>query len=189
MRWQRIAPAVPAWKTEAHLDSRALMDDWYFQKGESNVKWLTGQDVRQGAPARVSRGMPLPLVTGDGEPPYVIASRHPRGAISVATLPRVTPARGFYLPLVDVGLDFGEGNMPVGIFGRYRSLALTMRHDLGSRRVWAQDLAADAAVDVSSRVEKQGKSLILSGKLIDELGCAAASPGDTSNPGLVLRLI
>jgi len=27
VRWQRLAPAIPAWQTEAHLDSRALMDD------------------------------------------------------------------------------------------------------------------------------------------------------------------
>lgn len=189
VRWQRLAPAVPAWQTEAHLDSRVLMDDWYFQKGESNVKWLTGQDVRQGAPARVSRGMPLPTISGEGEPPYVIASRHPRGAISLATLPRVSPSRGFYLPLVDVAIGIAEGNMPVGIFGHYRSLTLTLTEDLGSRRVWAQDLAGDTAVDVSARVEKQGKGLILSGRLIDEIGSAAASPGDVSNPGLVLKLL
>jgi hypothetical protein len=189
VRWQRLASAVPAWQTEAHLDSRVLMDDWYFQKGESNVKWLTGLDVRQGAPARVSRGMPLPTVSAAGEPPYVVASRHPQGAIAVATLPRVSPAQGFYLPPVDVVIDIGEGNVPVGVFGRYRSLTLTLTHDLGSRRVWAQDLAANTAVDVSSRVEKQGKSLILSGKLIDQAGRTAASVGDISNPGLVLRLL
>ena len=189
VRWQRIAPAVPAWKTEAHLDSRALMDDWYFQKGESNVKWLTGQDVRQGAPARVSRGMPLPSVSGEGEPPYVVASRHPQGAISVATLPRVTPAKGFYLPLVDVTIDLGEGDSPVGMFGYFRSLTLTLTHDLGARRVWVQDLAGDAAADVTARIEKQGRKLILSGELIQKVGCSAASAGDISNPGSVLALI
>jgi len=88
-----------------------------------------------------------------------------------------------------VVIDAGEGNMPVGILGRYRSLALALSHHLGSRRIWAQDLAGDAAVDVTSRVEKRDGNLVLSGGLIDEVGCAAASPGDISNPGLVLRLL
>jgi hypothetical protein len=189
VRWQRLAPPFPAWQAEAHLDSRVLMDDWYFKKGRSNAPWLEGRDIQQGAPARVSRGMALPGVNAEGESPYVIASRHPLGAISIATLPRTSQSKGSYLPAVDVVIDIGEGNVPVGIFGRYRSLTLTLTQCLGSRRVWAQDLAADAAVDVSSRVGKQGQNLILPGKLIDELGCAAASPGDISNPALVLRLI
>jgi len=189
VRWQRLAPAFPAWQAEAHLDSRALMDDWYFKKGKSNASWLEGRDIQQGAPARVSRGMALPTVNADGDPPYVIASRHPRGAISVATLHRTSQAKGAYLTPADVAIDIGEGNAPIGIFGRYRSLALTLSHDLGSRRVWAQDLAGDTAVDVSSRVEKRDGSLILSGRLIEEIGCAAASPGDISDPGLVFRLI
>ena len=165
------------------------MDDWYFKEGETNASWLTGHDIRQGAPARVSRGMPLPTVNAEGEPPYVIASRNPTGAISVAALPRVSKDRRFYLPHVDVTMNVGQGDSPVGIFGKYSSLTLTLSHDLGSRRVWAQDLAGDAAVDVSSRVKKRERNLVLPGGLIDEIGCAAASPGDISNPGLVLKLI
>lgn len=189
VRWQRIAPAFPAWEAEAHLDDRALMDDWVFEKGHAGAGWLAGRDTRQGAPARVSRGMKLPTVKTEGDSPFVVAARYPQGAISVATLFRVTPKRGCYLPLVDVAIDAGEGNTPVGIFGRYKSLTLWLSHDLGARRIWAQDLAGDSALDVTSRVAKQGKSLILSGGLIDEVGRAAASPGDISNPGLVLRLI
>ncbi len=107
----------------------------------------------------------------------------------MATLPRVTPAKRFYLPLVNVTIDIGEGDSPVGMFGYFRSLTLTLTHDLGARRVWVQDLAGDAAADVTARIEKQGRKLILSGELIQKVGCSAASAGDISNPGSVLALI
>lgn len=189
VRWQRLAPAFPAWQGEAVLDSVVLMDDWRFKQGETSVTWLYGSVTRQGAPARVARGMSLPILRADGVAPFVIGARNPNGAVSVATLPRASKERGIYLPLVDVEIDVGDGSAPIGIFGRYRSLTTRLSHDLGSRRVWAQDLAGDEAVDVSSRVRQQGHNLVFPGKLIDVVGRSAASAGDVSNPGLVVRLI
>lgn len=189
VRWQRLAPAFPAWQVEAHLDSQALTDDWYFKEGETNATWLFGHVARQGAPARVSRGMPLPEVRTEGEPPFVIASRHPNGAVAVATLQRASKERGIYMPLADVAIVIGDGDSPVGIFGEYRSLGLTLSQDLGARRLWAQDLAGEAPVDITAKVGKHGRTLTMSGELIRQVGRAAASPGDISNPGLVLKLI
>ncbi|HLW80384.1 MAG TPA: hypothetical protein VKU44_12385, partial [Terriglobia bacterium] len=189
VRWQRLAPAFAAWKAEVHLDSRVLMDDWRYEPGESAATWLDGQDIRQGAPARVARGMPLPAVHAAGEPPFVITSRHPNGAVSVATLPRTVRGRSLATPLADITMDIGAGDSPVGVFGQYGSLTLTLTEDLGARRIWAQDLAADAAVDITARVARQGRSLTLPGRLVTEAGTSAAEPGDLSGPGLVLRLI
>ncbi|HEV2499651.1 MAG TPA: hypothetical protein VGY31_08745 [Terriglobia bacterium] len=189
VRWQRLAPAFPAWQGEAVLDSVVFMDDWRFEKGETATTWLFGRDVRQGAPARVARRMALPIVHADGAAPYVIASHNPNGSVSVATLPRASKDRGIYLPLVDVEIDIRNGHAPVGVFGRYRSLTMKLSNELGTRRVWAQDLAGDEAVDVSSRLRKQGRSLIFPGSLIDDVGRSAAREGDVSNPGLVVRLM
>jgi hypothetical protein len=189
VRWQRLAPAFPAWQTEVHLDDRVLTDDWYFKEGETGADWLAGQDTHQGAPARVSRGMPLPEVKAEGELPYVIASRHPNGAISVATLPRASKGKGIHTPLADITIAIDAGGSPVGVFGQFRSLGLRLSHELGSRRLWAQDLAGDVSTDITQQVDLKGRTLILPGNLINRVGRFTASPGDISNPGIVLKLL
>jgi len=171
------------------LDDRVLTDDWQFKEGETGGDWLVGHDVHQSAPARVSRGMPLPEVKAEGELPYVIASRNPNGAISLATLPRASKDKGIYAPLADITLDVGAGGSPIGVFGPFRSLGLRLSHELGSRRLWAQDLAGDVPTDITPHVAIRGRTLMLPGNLINSVGRSAASPGDISNPGLVLKLL
>jgi hypothetical protein len=55
--------------------------------------------------------------------------------------------------------------------------------------VWAQDLLADEAVDITRRVVVRGNSIILEGELIDDIGLACATADDPSLPGLVLKLV
>jgi len=188
VRWHRIAPAFAVGKTENLLDKDVLIDTWRFRHGDSWATWMDGRESLQIAPARVARGMPLPEVTvpDKGPAPYVIASRHPNGAVSVATLPRISPGRGAYFPLADVSIEIANSASPIGIFGRYKSLTLNLPAELSTPRVLAQDLAADSAIDVTGKVKLEGNKIILSGKLIEKLGLAAASTNDLSEPGLVL---
>lgn len=187
VRWQRIAPAVSVNATQVKLDQKILLDHWRFRPGQTWASWLIGKPVVQGAPARIARGMDLPDVSLSGEPPFVVASRHPNGAVAVATLPRIQTGKGIHLPLARVSLDIGDAARPVGIFGRYRTLKLRLSRELVQRRVWAQDLAGNKATDVTAEVQKQGTSIILKGDLINRVGLAASSPDDVSNPGLVLK--
>ncbi|MGD0923044.1 MAG: hypothetical protein ABSA70_14970 [Terriglobia bacterium] len=189
VRWQRLAPAVRAGKTKVLLDSSFLLDHWVFKEGETWATWLFGQEAVQGAPARVARGMALPKVKADGPAPYVIASRHPQGAIAVATLPRISKDKGFYLPRADVAIDIGDGDFPVGVFGRYRTLTLSLSGRLGARHIWAQDLAGDEATDITEKVVRAATSITLPGESINSIGLSAATPGDLSEPGLVLQVI
>jgi hypothetical protein len=185
VRWQRIAPAFAEGGTQVTLDPRRLDDSWTFAKGETWAGWVIGKHVIQSAPARVARGMELPLVSG-AEVPYVIASRNPNGAVSIATLPRLDAKRGYYFPLADVTVALGSADQPVGVFGHYKSLTL---RDAGGRsglRILAQDLAADSSVDITARVTFRGSDVVIPGTLIDAIGCSARSPGDVSDPGLVL---
>ncbi len=151
---------------------------------------MDGRESLQTAPARVARGMPLPEVTvpDKGPAPYVIASRHPNGATSVATLPRISPGRGAYFPLADISIEIADSASPIGIFGRYKSLTLNLPAELSTPRVLAQDLAADSAIDITGKVKLEANKIILSGKLIEKLGLAAASTNDLSEPGLVLAI-
>ena len=189
VRWQRLAPAFGVGMAKVTLDDNFQLDHWVFKENETWAQWLVGREVVQGAPARVARGMALPMVLGKGLRPYVVASQNPNGAIAVATLPRISKEKGFYLPLVDVGIEIGEGNSPVGVFGRYRSLTLRLAGNLGRRRAWAQDLAGDRATDITDRVRVNGATVTLEGDVIDSIGLSAATPGDVSDPGLVLQFI
>ncbi len=179
---------LPPKEAAAILDDRVLFDSWLFRAGDCWAWWVTGQEIVQGAPARVARGMALPFVSADGEPPFVAASRHPNGAIAVATLSRTDPQKSIFVPLADVTIAGNDGCSPIGIFGRYHSLTLNLTAPLGSRRVWAQDLAGDDGADITDSVYRSDQRMVLSGDLIDRVGRSAATPGDLSEPGLVLAL-
>ena len=188
VRWQRITPAFGVGATSITLDDKMLHDTWTFSEGETWATWLIGKEVMQAAPARVARGMNLPEVDCSGEPPYVIAAKHPNGASAVATLPRISSKKGFYFPAAAITVDIGSDTHLIGIFGRYRTLTLKLSTRRHLRRILAQDLAGDKASDITSRVVQKTNELTLSGDLIEKIGLAAATPGDISEPGLVLKL-
>jgi hypothetical protein len=188
VRWQRLAPAWPVNQSPIALDPKIRKDAWKFHEGETWGLWLNGKEVVQSAPARVARGTKLPEVAAVGAAPFVIASRHPNGMLAVATLPRITAQQGIHFPLADVSIEVGAGDRPIGIFGRYRSLTLRLTREMGNRRIWAQDLAGDEAVDVTTQTRRDGSTLTLSGELIERVGLSAATPGDVSSPGMVLAL-
>jgi hypothetical protein len=191
VRWHRIAPAFPVGTTKVTLDDNVLMDTWRFRKYDSWATWLEGKEVLQTAPARVARGLSLPEVTipDAGPAPYVIASRNPNGAVAVATLHRISPGRGAYYPLADVTVDVPDMFAPIGIFGKYRSLTLRFPADPSQYKIYAQDLAADTATNITKKVTHSAGKITLSGDLIEKIGLAAASPGDLSEPALVLKII
>ena len=170
------------------LDERILFDCWTFRPGDSWPWWVVGKEITQGAPARIARGMPLPTVSADEEAPFVVASRHPNGAVAVASLARTRTDRGMFLPPADVTIQAGDGSSPVGIFGKYRSLTLQLEVPVGSRRLWVQDLAGDQAFDITDRISPIKRQITLSGEWIEQLGTTAANPGDLSHPGLLLIL-
>jgi len=149
---------------------------------------MDGREALQTAPARVARGMPLPDVSvpDAGPAPFVLASRHPNGATSIATLPRISTGAGSYFPLADISIEIADAAAPIGIFGRYRSLTLNLTEETGKCRIWAQDLAADKAADITDKVKCEGRTITLSGGLVKQLGLSAATPADLSEPALVL---
>ncbi|MBC8081481.1 MAG: hypothetical protein H7X86_14130, partial [Gorillibacterium sp.] len=149
------------------------------------VDFTEGKVIQQCAPAVISANMPLPIVKSVGEPPFVLAGRHPNGSISVATLPRVSNEQGKFFPRARVEISVEDARMPIAVFGQYAELLLRTNSPLGSdTRVWAQDLREDVAVDITQRVQMNADGLLLSGVLIDELcGCAATA---NDNPGLVI---
>lgn len=187
LHWQRIAEPYGVGQGYVKLDDTALTDDWLFQRGETWYSDVIGKDAKQGAPARVSRNLPLPTVAADGpDPPFVIAGRFPNGAVSVCTLPRTLKDHAWFLPPTDVTVDAGDAPGPFGVFGHFRSLTLRFSQALPARaRILAQDLAGDHATDVTKQVHISGDTLTVPGVLINKIGTEAATPGDLSDPGMV----
>ena len=91
-------------------------------------------------------------------------------------------------PLADVTIEAGKLDRPVGIFGEYASLTLITTADLAGKRVFAQDLAGTAPVDITAEVRIAGGKLTIPGSVIHRVGLMAAKPGDVSDPGLVLAV-
>src|SRR5262249_34974080 len=153
--------------------------------GDTWAKWLIGQTVQQHAPAIVTRGAEIRSVQGTNPLPFVAASQHPNGALAVATLPRslnrqITP------PPAAISLFVGKADVPIGVFGNFESLTLTASQSLRGKRILAQDLATDEAVDVTADVIFGQNEITIPGELITRLGTSANGPSDLSDPGLVI---
>ncbi len=189
LRWQRIAAPFPSNLGKMRLSEETLTDAWQFGPHETWFDRIAGKLVKQGAPAIMARDIDLPVVSAAGEKPFVIASRFPSGAVAVAVHERTTPGKAWYMPPASVRLSLAGARGPIGIFGQMDELRLVADTDLTGARFLAQDLAGDAAVDVTRRIRLTGtREVVIPGSLIREIGLGAATPGDLSSPGLVLDI-
>lgn len=189
VRWHRIASPFGSDGRSFSVDTLILEDGWIFHADESWIGHAIGEIVYASAPARVSRGMPLPKVGSDNpDRPFVLASRYPSGSVAVATIGR-SLKRSYVLMEVPVEIEIPSVQSKVGVFGRYESLTLRYPSDLSKVRILAQDLAGTEAVDISDRVTVDGSSVVIPGGVIADVGLSAASEGDISDPGLVLVII
>ncbi len=185
--WQRMSGAFSVGYNEVRLDSVFNKDYWKFQAGETWAKWMTGKTVMQAAPARVARGMELPEVKCDGNAPYVLCSKFPNGNYSVATMLRTDSVKGFYYPIADITIQCDK-IAPVGVFGKFKSLTIEFPQDLKIQKIFAQDLASDNAIDITDLVDIKSNKIILSGKVLEEVGLSAKTEGDVSEPGLMIKI-
>jgi hypothetical protein len=197
VRWQRIAPAFGAGVMKTFIDPRILVDTYKYPQGEF---WTSAEDwsstnntadkiVQQGAPAIVSLGLPLPMVKCKGEPPFVLASRNPNGAITVGSLGRVSSEKGYYCPKADVTLQVGQLTGKIGVFGYFKTLTIVFEKPLGGVTVYGQDLAGAEAIDITKEVKRKGNRLVLSDDLIKKIGLSAATYGDLSDPAMVIEIV
>lgn len=191
--WHRVAPPFKV-DGQVNIDPVQLTDTWCFRAREGWSTKTPGTWATNSAPARITRGgLPLPTVKIDaGEPPFVIASRNPDGATTIATLGRTicttSTDRKYWTPLADITLRVGKLTGPIGIFGYYKSLTLTFDEPMTGRTILAQDILDIQAKDITARVVIRGNTLTLPGKLIKQIGLKKRTPGDKSDPGMVISI-
>ncbi len=169
VRWSRLAPAyAPSEENRIVWSDETLFDAWQFAEGEFWYRPICGKPIRQGAPARVARGLPLPEVIAEGDVPYVLASRNPAGPVAVAALPRVAGEKSV-TPSADVRIDAVPGpDAPLGVFGSFRTLALRAPQNLG--RLFAQDLADGPVHDIRAAATVTDGRLVIPGDLLARIG-------------------
>ena len=187
VRWHRIAQPF-AVDGNFQQDEVRLHDYWTYAAEESWMNRPVGEHVPGEASARISRCMPLPVTTDNSEQrPYLLASRYPNGATALAAIGR-TIDREYISRPVPVEIEIADWKAPVGLFGVLGDVTLRIASLPGNVRVLAQDLKADVAEDITSEVRIGRDSIVLSAALLHRIGLAAATPGDKSDPGLVLQL-
>jgi len=185
VRWQRMSPAFSVGSGETNIDTVNNIDYWNFKPGQTWAYWMFGKTVSQIAPARVARGMNLPIVKSDSINPYVICSRFPNGNYAVGTMLRTDSVKGFIYPLADVAIQCDQ-LAPVGIFGNFKSLTIYYNPEINFKQVFMQDLAGDKAIDITDLITRDKKSIKLSGELLTLVGLSAAEKNDVSEPGSLL---
>lgn len=191
VRWHRLAEPFAVDGRYA-VDSVWLTDTWELRENET---WNKGRPVGtvlcERAPARVSRGMPLPEVADTSAlRPYVLASRYPNGAVAVAAIGRAA-GREYVEREAAVTVAGSDWQAPVGLFGRFGAVTLvypSVPAEMAGMEVWAQDLAGDSPVNITSEVKMEGNRLTVPGTVITRVGLMNATPGDKSAPGLVLKM-
>lgn len=187
--WYRIALPFGINKTDFYIDTAMLHDYWLMKDHES---WMGGhgegyKNAWQ-APAIITRGIEKPIVTlkkGDTIKPYILASKYPNGAIAIASIGR-TIGRQYLMLHANVTLKVDNFDKPFGIFGHYNLLPIQADKFKSFTKIFAQDLAGNVPVDITSMVKFKGNKITLPGKVIDQVGLAAASEDDKSEPGMVL---
>lgn len=199
-RWHRISPAF-AFDPEATTYSEEfLYDEWRFENYEDEIEdwWLKTPSIRyclknnilrKGAPAAITREMTPPVVIADenGMKPFITASRNPNGTISIASLGR-TIDRSYFTPRCDITL-FGEKTDCFGVFGYFGTLNIKTELLTEGAVILMQDLADEVSYDITDRVKISDNTITIPGELIEVIGTLAQPEGDTSEPGVVIRIM
>lgn len=174
LAWQKIAPPFGHDKgIKTFCSDESLEDVWTYS--EKDCSWFSaaaGKTVKQGAPAVVTRGLPIPKVEAEGPKPFVCGARYPNGAIALAFLPRTLNGKKYVECLADVTLDVKlEKGKPLGVFGRFQSLTI-LGGLSGAARVQARQLPYGKERDVTSlcRIAEDGSVTIPMGIFETPLG-------------------
>ena len=195
--WHRIAPAFELSGSYANVSDLQLSDTWEFlNKNEEIEEWwfnmtsikdfLHRDILTKNAPAIISRNTNLPKVLPDENElvPFVVSSKNPNGAFSIATCGR-TVGRKYIIPKCNITVNI-EKSDTIGIFGEYNNLILESTGVIS--QIFMQDLAGKSALDITSEVTVNQDQIIIPGNLIHKIGTMEQPIEDTSEPGVVVNI-
>lgn len=189
VKWHRIAEPFGV-GSDFTIDKELLKDYWVLGERETwNKKHKPGDTLRESAPARVSRRLPLAkVINPNPNQPFVLSSLYPNGAIAIVTIGRGINHE-YITQKVKVEQEIKNIENPIGIFGDYESLTLILPSKIKASdyEVLGQDLAGDVPSTITKEILFKDNKIIISGDLIRKIGLSAASKNDKSDPGLILK--
>jgi hypothetical protein len=194
VRWHRIAPPFGLDKTPVAISEKILFDTWHFAPGSFWDRSVIDKTIRQGAPAMVTRGLPLPILqdaasVSDDEIPFVLGSLNPNGAVSIASIGRTHAGRGYHAPLAKIHVKIPAWRDPIGIFGEFGQLVLEFPFGPRESQIWMQDLGNDEAENITSQVVQDQDQLVIPGEIIHRIGTRSNPENDPSGPGVILMIV
>lgn len=192
IRWHRIAEPFGVNGKDFEIDNVRLEDYWILKEKETWMKSRKpGSKMVESAPARVSRGMPLPEVSDScsADRPYILCSRYPNGAIAVASIGR-SLNHDYISKRIGVTIPVPQTGVPIGVFGYFEELTIILTDTLNTKnyRVLAQDLAGDSPVNITKKIKIKDNRVTIPGELLSRIGLMKASKYDCSDPGLVIQI-
>ena len=193
VRWHRIAMPF----THKH-------DQWH---ASSDKLQESGNGKTWEAPARMSRRLPLPVITESGaqsdKRPYLLASLYDNDCAALAIINRNIGGQ-YQQQKVDVSFEPLRWDRKVGIFGYCKTVTLKFQQGLpaGSFKVLAQDLATDESpTEIAFTRLSDGQSIRIDGFVLENL-CkghdypysevqreAGKDYTDLSDPAVVLLIV
>lgn len=162
IKWQRIAP--PFAGGELLRSEKILTDRCYFREEDTWFRDIMNITVEQAAPAVIARNTALPLVEADENAPFVIASRNPSGAYSLAAIRRRMAFENTAAPCVTC---FAADAEKIGIFGTFADV--TLQFDRPVTSVTAQSLIRGQEMTLDAAEVVRGNAVTLSGALLTSL--------------------
>ena len=189
LKWQRMAPAFRFDDCENNFGTSLLYDSKFY--GDDYIAWWhnKAETKEQNAPSVISRNAPFAVVYSQNadDVPFVLNSKNTvTGAYTVATLGRLKND-SVEIPLCDISVSGADADKPIGVFGSYLSLEIAFDSDVVDRRVMAQNLMSDEAVDVTEQVSIKGNKIRIDGNLINHIG-KNEQKDDGSTNGVVFLL-
>ena len=185
LAWRRVAPVFGARRDFATTVSRERICASYpFRRGQGWAAFAWGREIHQTAPMVIARGTPLPEVACREEKrPFVLACRHPNGALAVAVLPPLSQNEA---PTPRTAVTLAETlacGVPVGVFGEPE--AVTLKDGLGSAaRLFVRDLLGGRAEEITAAVVRRDGRGTIPG---DVLARGRVKSTDGSMPGVLLE--
>jgi len=182
VNWQKRAPAFSIALGNSTISKELNSDRWKFTRDQTwNDDYCKREYIEQSAPRVIARNVNLPEIKSGysaEEYPYVMASRNPNGALSIATLGRVAVGRGYYDCPADICWNAGDLSGEIGIFGVYNSLEISFNRDLSGRRILAADLKDEKFFDITDELVIKKNTVILNKELILRYSLSAKKDDD-----------
>ena len=178
VRWQSES-APPFACGEIKASDEVLTDTHTFEKGETWYSPVIGKTVSQAAPHIMARNTTLPVVTGAGEnAPYIVASKNPSGAYSIAAIGRCR-SKGM-LDEPNVVCDIGDARK-IGIFGSFGEIRFNAKN---VRAMKARCLITNNETDVTNMISIENNAVVITDKTMASI----CKPIDNSERAIELTL-